>query len=294
MADQRVDKSWQTKGLDAYSTEAVLGTLNHYGAKVDEAAFRALAAEHYPMQIARRWLDAWAGKGQFSHFPASAAGLLWSRLMPEVLAPQAFALAWTQVLHRLATAPEDPELVGLFEAAEKVATQLPVPGPRRDAFLSEGLALVGAVNIDVGALVERLAEQKSAQLPRLLALADAFFPELQGLLGARAKAGQGDRAGAIVELAKWSADASRTFDGRAAAVEELVSMRAATEALEAARALHLEAVKNKSIDQVGRLHDVMHGLLHVLPQQGDLRTSAMKIVSQQHALLEQLGAQVHH
>lgn len=38
MAD-RVDKSWKDKGLGAFSTQAILGTLAHYGVALDEGGF---------------------------------------------------------------------------------------------------------------------------------------------------------------------------------------------------------------------------------------------------------------
>ena len=38
---ERVGKDWQNKGIDTFSTEAILGTLAHYGVTIDEASFRA-------------------------------------------------------------------------------------------------------------------------------------------------------------------------------------------------------------------------------------------------------------
>ena len=43
MSAERVDKKWQEKGLESYSTEAILGTLQHYGVTTDEAAFKKVA-----------------------------------------------------------------------------------------------------------------------------------------------------------------------------------------------------------------------------------------------------------
>ena len=40
MSTDRVDKAWQRKGLKDYSTEAIIGTLGHYGIQVNEADFR--------------------------------------------------------------------------------------------------------------------------------------------------------------------------------------------------------------------------------------------------------------
>src|SRR4051812_7684016 len=90
MAD-RVDKNWQTGGLKGYSTEAILGTLSHYGAKVDEAGYRKLAADSYPMAIATQWHEGWKGTGQFARFPFAAAEELWSRWEKERLLPSALA-----------------------------------------------------------------------------------------------------------------------------------------------------------------------------------------------------------
>ena len=36
MSKERVEKGWQSQGLKDYSTEAILGTLGHYGVTVAE------------------------------------------------------------------------------------------------------------------------------------------------------------------------------------------------------------------------------------------------------------------
>src|SRR5579871_6245201 len=73
MADARVDKAWIAKGLQDYPTEAILGTLKHYGAETDEATFKKLAQDKFPIGIAEEWHKSWKGTGQFSKFPAAAA-----------------------------------------------------------------------------------------------------------------------------------------------------------------------------------------------------------------------------
>ena len=49
----RVDKGWVKQGLGKYSTEAILGSLQHYGAAVQgEAEFKAMGGEKFPLEIA--------------------------------------------------------------------------------------------------------------------------------------------------------------------------------------------------------------------------------------------------
>jgi len=69
----RVDKQWQQKGLKVYGTDAILGTLQHYGVKVDEADFKALAETHFPLAMAQQWLAGWKGTGPLGQFPFLAA-----------------------------------------------------------------------------------------------------------------------------------------------------------------------------------------------------------------------------
>ena len=73
MSADRVDKQWKERGLEQYSTQAIIGSLNHYGVTVDEAGFRQLAAERYPLEIAGTWRGTWKGKGQFLQLPYVAA-----------------------------------------------------------------------------------------------------------------------------------------------------------------------------------------------------------------------------
>src|SRR6476660_5715679 len=111
MAD-RVDKNWQKAGLKGQSTEAIFGTLGHYGPKVDEASFGKLAAENYPMAIAEQWHQGGKGTGQFARFPFAAAQELWSRWQKDRMLPSEFAealgklvVALSQLLNGKADAP---------------------------------------------------------------------------------------------------------------------------------------------------------------------------------------------
>src|SRR4051812_25404637 len=111
MAD-RVDKNWQKIGLQGYSTEAIVGTLGHYGHPMDEASFRQLATDHYPMGIAEQWHQGWKGTGQFARFPFAAAQELWKRWVTDRMLPSEFAeavgklvLVLSQLLDGRADAP---------------------------------------------------------------------------------------------------------------------------------------------------------------------------------------------
>ena len=83
----RVDKQWKDKGLTGYSTEAILGTLGHYGITLDEAGYKAFAADKFPLEIAVEWKGQWKGTGQFAAYPYAAANELFGRLLPEKPAP---------------------------------------------------------------------------------------------------------------------------------------------------------------------------------------------------------------
>ena len=98
MSEQRVDKKWQAKGIEGYSTDAILGTLGHYGVTVTEGAFKELAATKYPMMIAAEWAPKWKGTGQFSSFLPIAIGALWARWLPEQLTPEAVGVPPEQVV----------------------------------------------------------------------------------------------------------------------------------------------------------------------------------------------------
>src|SRR5262245_16763739 len=95
---ERVDKAWAQKGLGDYSSEAILGTLRHYGVDVDEAGYRALAASASPIRIAMQWMGKWKGTGQFARFPAAAAEVLWRRYFPDRATPGEFLEAISGLL----------------------------------------------------------------------------------------------------------------------------------------------------------------------------------------------------
>ena len=105
----RVDKQWKDKGLGGYSTEAILGTLGHYGVAYDEAGFKAAAAEKFPLELAMDWKSKWKGTGQFATFPYTAANELYTRLLPDSPTPMKGA---TQLIELIAHALHLAKLVG--------------------------------------------------------------------------------------------------------------------------------------------------------------------------------------
>lgn len=283
---ERVDKAWQTKGIDQYSTEAVLGTLTHYGVAIDEAGFKSLAQTRYPMGMAHEWMSRWKGKGQFSHFPASAAGLLWSRLMKDQVAPQDLASAWAVLVDGLDAAA--------LANAKNVIAKLPTEDARRSDFLDETLVLLAPLQLDVGWAAEKLgAAQRDAEAAEFAACADVLYPGTGPALTARIKAGKGDRAGALADLGALAADAARPLDVRFSVTYELLSMRAAREAFVALTSLHTEAVTKKSLDMLQRLHGAMHDLMHLLPDSGPEYDAAVKMIGEQHHTFAELGHKAH-
>lgn len=253
MADERVDKGWQAKGLEGYSIGAILGTLRHYGVAVDEAGFKEAAARDFPFTIAVGWHEEWKGTGQFSTFPAAAADELWRRWCPGQVTPGDVALALTKLLTALdgalAGAPDDGARETRFKVVENYVATLPGEPERRRRFLDE---LSGTLDEWLNA-VDRLAEALSRKghvdlATRFSAIEEALFPIRAGVAGATVLAGQGDVDGAARALLAVATDAARDGFNRVAALDALMELERHEEARDAAASLLAWARASKDFD----------------------------------------------
>ncbi|HET9451496.1 MAG TPA: hypothetical protein VFO83_11460, partial [Aggregicoccus sp.] len=159
MTTQRVEKTWQQQGLKGYATEAILGTLAHYGVQVDEEGFKARAQSAYPSGIAEEWEEGWKGTGPFAAFPSHAAAELWRRWVPGQLSPEDFAEALADLMNALAmkiNGDEAPVPAAFAHfAAQRARMPLAEDGSPDESFLEDAL---GAFDEDAVELFDELAE----------------------------------------------------------------------------------------------------------------------------------------
>lgn len=225
----RVDKNWQKTGLTSYSIEALLGTLAHYGAQVDEAKFKEQAKDAYPLGIASKWHSGgWKGTGQFARYPFAAAQELWKRWMKERLLPSEFAevagklvLALSQLLARKQDAPVD----AAFSDFEALKPRIPVKdGGAEEAFINECFALLGEQMMKAfDELAERLAGEGHPEVAKRFAAVEEFLiPTREGVVSAVVRGASGDRDGAISDLEALAKDGGKDGYGRLAAIDGLI------------------------------------------------------------------------
>lgn len=226
----RVDKSWKDKGLKSFSLEAILGTLTHYGVPLDEAGFKAAAAEKEPLDLAMDWNKTWKGTGQFVQFPFAAVNELFMRLFPDRVTPQKIAIALMEVMsHALGVSQgrEDAKLEEAFSKMDPLVSQLPPKGDRRDSFLSELVTYIEPVAKNFNNLPVALAQNgKKGEALRLAKLTEQLFEDREGTVTAVVRALTGEREGAIVDLAGWAADANRELYARYYALDSLYQLDA--------------------------------------------------------------------
>jgi hypothetical protein len=246
MADARVDKSWQQKGLKEYSSEAIFGTLRHYGVKSDEAAFRTISGEKFPLGIARTWLSSWKGTGQFSQFPAAAAEELWRRLAGDRLTPGELAEGLHALMAALAQmlegAPDAP--VGKrFAHVDALKPKVPLKSGKIDSdFAEEVVAHLGKGLEALNHLAEALAKDGQAEDAEAFARVEEFlFPERAGVSVAVVRSLSGEKAEALEDLKKLAADPARGGEGRLSAMDAMLALEAFEPGAAAAEALLTEA-----------------------------------------------------
>ncbi len=230
MSAERVDKQWKTKGLSGYSTGAILGTLNHYGVKVDEAGFKSLASTQYPMQIAGEWKLAWKGTGPFLPFPYAAADELMRRIFPERVTPAHLAEKIVTVLGRASELLQgkEAELGPSLDELEQLVATLPTPGETRSLFTSE---LVGFLDRfaepfeQLPSALQRSGHTALAQ--RAATVQESLFPDRKGVVTALLEAQAGASTEGIAKLAALVTPATdRTIFTRYWALDALSQLEA--------------------------------------------------------------------
>ena len=262
---ERVDKQWQKKGLEAYSTGAILGTLQHYGVALDEAGFKAAAADKFPAQLAMDWIPTWKGTGQFQNFPYVAAMELTRRLFPDRLMPTDLSKGMAELLQALVEKQkggEAAELDARFGRVEGMVEKLPTNEEARRGFVDESLLQLGEKVVramdELGEAVARAGHHNEAR--RFAELEEKLLPERRGIATALVQAVAGDRDAAVQKLKSAGEEAGRPIETKVMAVESLTHLDALDEALEIGKAA-LDIAESTDehhaamalCDQVGRI-----------------------------------------
>ena len=238
MAQDRVDKNWQSGGLSSYSTAAILGTLAHYGVRVDEPGYKALAKEKYPLGIAYDWAQNWKGTGQFKLFPSAAAAELWKRLEEGRTAPNELAERLVEVLTaltRLLQGASDAPVGEAFKKFETLKPKLPTKdGNIEEKFVSEALAYLSEDAWKaLDAMAEELARQGHVDDAKSFAeMEETLLPERKGVASAVVRAVAGEREGALQSLeAVAKGEGGGTLERRLAAIDAISHLGANDQAL---------------------------------------------------------------
>ena len=267
VSTDRVDKAWQRKGLKDYSTEAIVGTLGHYGVAVSEADFRQLAEKQYPAGIAESWMPRWKGTGQFAPYPYAAAGELWRRWLPDRLAPYELSESLAQLmgaLGQLLQGQQHAPVGSAFERVNEVRKRVPMndKGEPDTGFMQEALRVFderAARAFDD--LAEMLAKAGQAQHAEAFAdLEEFLLPDRRGVSKPIIRASLGQRDAALEDLQKVSTDGSRSPLSRVLAVDGLLHLGANDRVVTAGRPLLEEAERNQdwhlALDVLARLEHV--------------------------------------
>lgn len=273
MSTERVDKAWQNKGLEGYSTEAILGTLGHYGVPVAEADFKKLAESSWPQDIGLEWGKKWKGTGPFKPFPWVAAEELWRRWVPERLAPHEFSEGLAGLMSALTSLLEgkqDTPVSAAFDRMKAIRQRMPMD--------DKGQPLLAFVERALGGFDEKVAEMFDSMAEALVKAghaqqADAFaefeeflLPDRKGIASAIVRASKGERDAAVADLENVTAETTRTPLSRLLAVDGLIHLGAWPQVVARARPMMLQAEKD------GDIHlaiDLCARLEHVYKATGD-------------------------
>jgi hypothetical protein len=229
---ERVDKQWQAKGLSTYSTAAIVGTLNHYGVKLDEAALKVAANERSPLELSVDWKASWKGTGQFAPFPWAAANELIMRFYPERPTPMRVATVLMEAVAlglKLASGDggQPAELEASLSAFDLLTKNLPPAGAQRDAFMQEFVEFIDAWAKPFNELPTVLAKQGHQALAlRFAAVHETLFMDRAGCATALVRAVTGERDAAVADLTSWVADGARDLFARFAALDTLYQLEA--------------------------------------------------------------------
>lgn len=273
MSTERVDKAWQNKGLEGYSTEAILGTLGHYGVTVAEADFKKLAESTWPQDMGLEWGKKWKGTGPFKPFPWAAAEELWRRWVPERLAPHEFSEALAQLMDSLTSLLESKQeapVAAAFERMNAIRQRTPKDdkGQPLMAFIERAL---GGFNEKVAEMFDSMAETlaRAGHVPQAEAFAEFeefLLPDRRGIATSIVRAAKGERDTAVQELETVTADTARTPLARLLAVDGLIHLAAWPQATARARPMMMQA------EQDGDIHlaiDLCARLEHIYKAMGD-------------------------
>ncbi|WP_224241739.1 hypothetical protein [Hyalangium gracile] len=273
MSTERVDKAWQSKGLEGYSTDAIIGTLGHYGVPVAEADFKKLAESSWPQDIGLEWGKKWKGTGPFKPFPWAAAEELWRRWVPERLAPHEFSEALAQLMSSLASllqGKKDAAVDAAFERMKSIRQRMPMDdkGQPLLAFVERAL---GGFDEKVAEMFDSMAEAlaKAGHVPQADAFAEFeefLLPDRKGIATAIVRSSKGERDAALTDLETVCADTTRSSLSRLLAVDGLIHLGAWPQVVTRARPMMMQAEKD------GDIHlaiDLCARLEHVYKATGD-------------------------
>lgn len=284
MTMTRVDKGWQAKGLDMYSTPEILGTLAHYGVKEDEASFLKKCEEAYPLGIAHAWHEHWAGKGQFLRFPVAASEELWRRLKPGVVAPSDVTLAIVNLLEmldeKLAGEVDDGSHETRFKVVEAYLKTLPEAGDRQSRFLDEVVVTLGDWLEVFDTMARALAKKEfAAEAQRFVALEEALFPLRRGTSSALLAASSGDRQGGVAALNAIAADATRGDYNRLSAIDCLLELEETAAAKQHVLVLLAKAEETKDVELASEAVAMLSEVLERDPDPADRKELQARVES---------------
>ena len=265
----RVDKQWKDKGLTTYSTEAILGTLGHYGVALDEAGFKATAVAKFPLELAIDWKPLWKGTGQFAPFPYAAANELFNRLLPALPAPMKTAHIVLDLIAnglKHVAGREDANLTAAFKNWDELVPKLPAKGERRDAFLRELVTFLESWAQTFNELPERLAKAgKKDEAMRFALVHEVLFADREGCMTALVRAQSGEREGAVADLTTWAQDTTRDVFARYSALDALFQL----EEFEVAKSLGIAIFDAAAAEAKWGLADsIAHLLGHLVQKIG--------------------------
>jgi hypothetical protein len=271
---ERVDKAWQSRGIESFSTEQILGTLVHYGVTVDEGAFRERAKVDFPLAIAQEWHLSWKGKGQFSHFPAAASEELWHRFLAPDIAPTDLVLACVNLLKTLDEVLGDKADDGTwntrFAVVEAYLPKVPPPGERREKFVGEFIAAMGEWMEVFDSMSQALAKKKhDAFADRLVLIEGTIFPERAGSAKALVIAARGEVDTAVKDLAAISDDAAKPPYERLSAIDALLGLQKGEAAKPGLLSLLDQAQEKKDLELASHVVEQLTELLQANPKLPD-------------------------
>lgn len=291
MSSERVDKGWMQAGLEKYSTAAILGSLEHYGAGVaSEEAFKALAAGKYPLQIAEAVIRGWKGKGPWSRFPLPAVDELFRRLLPDRLAPVEYAKVLVDLmtaLGRMMEGAQDAPVGQKFRQLGELKGRVPAKdGKPEEDWVQEVLWRIGDWRKAMGRIGPDLTKEGHHEdAEEFLAVEDFLLPDWAGMTRALVKAQKGEQAQAVEDLKGMVRDGARRGEARVSGVDCLLQLEAWDDAHSVAAPLLDEAEKKEDWHlaiEVGRRLASIHEKKQDRRSMGELRERMNKIAEAHH------------